>query len=166
MSATKSEGQRRRRREQAKARKHPWWRTYRKRIADGLEVCHRCGKAHWPDVNPLVFAHINPNLADGAFTLDNITLLCQSCDRWFGERTITTIPSLEAEEKAGPPERRWGLNAEAAVPKGTCPVCGRENLPIGTDPAGLWGHWIRVADGDDYRCPGSDGPPVDEPERS
>jgi 5-methylcytosine-specific restriction endonuclease McrA len=87
-----SEIQRRRDNAKSTKQKRAWYKAYRKRIADGLEYCRRCGSK-----DDLIFGHKIPSVLGGTYAKHNIVIMCKSCDYLNGRR-ILNLPSLAEEE--------------------------------------------------------------------
>lgn len=88
---------------QRNARTRQWCQVYRQRIRDGLEECRWCGFV----TDTLTFDHIVPEVRGGRWAFDNLTILCKSCNGEKGCDEWPELVSLQAEEAAAPPERRW-----------------------------------------------------------
>lgn len=91
-----------------------WFRTYRQRIADGLERCRGCGRGEDPR-NWLTFDHLVPKARGRTLTLDNATILCEDCQHDKADQLWPHLVSLADEEARAPREQRWSLLAQVAA---------------------------------------------------
>jgi hypothetical protein len=97
-----------------------WFRTYKRRIGDGLESCRNCGHSD----GYLEFAHLIPYARGGQLKFDNITILCALCNQKQGSRIWSHLRSLHDEETTAPLGQRWAFIAWKAAQraKGTVPL--------------------------------------------
>ncbi|MER5672064.1 HNH endonuclease signature motif containing protein [Pseudonocardia alni] len=122
----------------------------------GLEFCRVCAASERPDL-PLTMDHIVA-LADGGRSVrSNLAILCLGCNADKGA-DFWLLPSLEAEEAAAGPERRWTelLYRDLAERTYPCPNCGdpfgsgssrRLRWHLDSSGAGCQGSRTRVPDG-------------------
>ncbi len=85
-----------------------WVVQYRHRMVQGLEHCR--APEGCSVTTGLTFDHIHPKAHGGTLRFNNTTILCvphQMAKADSTELPWSTLPSLEAEELAAPPEQRW-----------------------------------------------------------
>lgn len=71
-----------------------WWVSNKHKMRLGLEVCRECRST-----DDLVFAHIIARVHGGPTLPDNLTILCETCDRRQGESTWPHLESLASENE-------------------------------------------------------------------
>lgn len=104
---TREEGTNRRVNEKGTARRTVWYRTYKQRIRQGVERCRWCSSTQ----RKLTFGHILSHARGGQYKFDNLTILCEPCNRRMADRTWPGLRSLQEEEAAAPPAQRWAALA-------------------------------------------------------
>lgn len=93
--------------DRGRARRTHWGKTYRKRIADGLEFCRKCAIVS----TDLTFDHIIPYVMGGRLKFDNTTILCRPCNERKGCKTNWDLISFLEEETNAPIGRRWAADS-------------------------------------------------------
>lgn len=93
-----------------------WARTYKARIIAGLEYCRNCKIGYLPEAGRyLTFAHLIARYKGGTGNMDNISILCERCNKRQDTRYWPTLFSLAAEERAAPASRQWARIAAQRV---------------------------------------------------
>lgn len=71
-----------------------WTTYYRQRMNIGIERCRNgdCTR------NATTFGHLKPRSRRGRFTMKNITLLCQECNRLQGDQVWSHLVPLSHED--------------------------------------------------------------------
>lgn len=99
--------------DRGRANRSVWGRTYRKRIARGVERC-RMADHELECSGPLTFDHVIPFSRGGRLKFNNTTILCETHNKHKGHQIVPGLISLEKEEAAAPPRMRWAAMAYAA----------------------------------------------------
>jgi hypothetical protein len=78
-------------------------------MRSGAERCRNCGT-----LAELTFDHVIPASVGGLSAFDNVTILCEPCNKEKGEELWPHLISLAEEERRAAPERQWVARATEA----------------------------------------------------